>query len=91
MAKTKADSAQDVAAQDQGAVDTNEGSIDAVATPPVYDVPPRLGETITVVVAEGHALINNETGSEFAAGVPTSQVVTITTLRRLADGDLVRV
>lgn len=91
MAKTKTDSTQDASAEDQALTQTNEAAVDAATLRPVYDTPPRLGETITVVVAEGHALINNETGGEFAAGVPTSQVVTITTLRRLADGDLVRV
>jgi hypothetical protein len=52
---------------------------------------PRLGEMIQVRVAEGHSLINNETGQDFEPGVDTPQTVTVTTLRRLADGDLVRV
>lgn len=52
---------------------------------------PRLGEMIQVRVADGHALINNETGQDFEPGVATLQTVTVTTLRRLADGDLVRV
>ncbi|MFT4191677.1 MAG: hypothetical protein QM617_09175 [Comamonas sp.] len=50
---------------------------------------PRLGEQITVKVAEGAVLINNETGQPFAAGQATPQTVTVTLLRRLADGDLV--
>lgn len=53
--------------------------------------PPRLGDLVTVQVPEGLALINNETGLQFEPGVPTLQTVTVTTLRRLADGDLVRV
>lgn len=53
--------------------------------------PPRLGETIHVRVAEGMSLINNETGQEFEPEVATPQTVTVTTLRRLTDGDLVRV
>ncbi len=56
-----------------------------------FDTPPRLGETITVVVADDHSLFNNEIGIDFAQGEQATQVVTITTLRRLADGDLVRV
>jgi hypothetical protein len=52
--------------------------------------PPRLGEVIHVRVAEGLSLINNETGQDFEPGVATLQTVTVTTLRRLADGDLVR-
>ena len=53
--------------------------------------PARLGELIQVRVAEGHSLVNNETGQDFEPGVATLQTVTVTTLRRLADGDLVRV
>lgn len=53
--------------------------------------PPRLGELIHVQVAEGLSLVNNETGQDFAPGVATQQTVTVTTLRRLADGDLMRV
>lgn len=52
---------------------------------------PRLGELIHVQVADGLELINNETGKDFEPGVPTLQTVTVTTLRRLQDGDLVRV
>lgn len=53
--------------------------------------PPRLGEMIHVRVADGLALLNNETGQDFVPGEATMQTVTVTTLRRLADGDLVRV
>jgi hypothetical protein len=49
----------------------------------------RLGELVHVVVAPGARLINNETGALFAEGVRTPQTVTLTTLRRLDDGDLV--
>lgn len=50
---------------------------------------PRLGELVHVTVAAGASLINNETGALFADGVRTPQTVTLTTLRRLTDGDLV--
>lgn len=50
---------------------------------------PRLGAVVDVKVADGMQLINGETGTYFADGVPTPQTVTITTLRRLDDGDLV--
>jgi len=53
--------------------------------------PPRLGELIQVQVADGLELVNNETGLDFEPGTPTLQTVTVTTLRRLKDGDLVRV
>ena len=53
--------------------------------------PPRLGELIQVQVANGLELVNNETGQDFEPGTPTLQTVTVTTLRRLKDGDLVRV
>lgn len=52
---------------------------------------PALGGSCTVVVGDGLVLMNNETGAHFAPGEPTSQRVTTTLLRRLADGDLVRV
>lgn len=58
------------------------------ATPTLAPRPmPRLGEVVRVVVPEGGVLINNETGRLFAPGVPTVQIVTLTTLRRLADED----
>ena len=64
----------------------------AAATPDAAAKPaPALGSTCTVQVADGLALMNNETGAHFAPGEPTSQTVTTTTLRRLADGDLVLV
>ena len=53
--------------------------------------PPRLGTQINVKPAAGLQLMNNETGLEFAPDSPTEQTVTITTLKRLADGDLIRV
>jgi hypothetical protein len=52
---------------------------------------PRLGEEITVKVGPGLALLNNETGQDFAPDTETLQTVTVVTLRRLQDGDLVRV
>ena len=48
----------------------------------------RLGSLVTVVVAEGLDLVNNETGELFVAKAPTPQTVTVATLRRLQDGDL---
>jgi hypothetical protein len=51
----------------------------------------RLGTTVTVQVAEGVELVNNETGHDFVAGQPVQVTVTVTTLRRLQDGDLVLV
>jgi hypothetical protein len=52
-------------------------------------VPPRMGETVMVLVKPDQQLINQETGGYFAAGEPTPQTVTVTVLRRLLDGDLV--
>jgi hypothetical protein len=62
-------------------------TVAVVATPAAE--PPRLGTVISVKPAVGLQLINNETGLEFEADVATSITVTITTLRRLADGDLI--
>ena len=69
---------------------------DAPAAPTLTSTPaeparamPALGTTCVVRVGDGLSLINSETGATFATGEPTSQTVTITTLRRLADGDLV--
>lgn len=67
---------------------TTEGAADAA---PAELARPRLGELIAVKVAEGHCLVNNETGTDFAPDTATYQTVTVTTLRRLDDGDLVRV
>lgn len=50
---------------------------------------PALGASCTVRVADGMTLTNTETGAHFAPGEATSQTVTTTLLRRLADGDLV--
>lgn len=52
---------------------------------------PRLGETAQVQAVPGVRLINNETGGLIAHDRPTPQTVTVTLLRRLADGDLVLV
>ncbi len=51
--------------------------------------PPALGSTCTVQVGDGLVLMNTETGAHFAPSEATSQLVTTTLLRRLADGDLV--
>ncbi len=50
---------------------------------------PRLGEPVTVKVAPGLALLNNETGRHFEADAATVVITTVTLLRRLDDGDLV--
>ena len=47
-----------------------------------------MGERVNVVCAEGVVLRNNDTGGFFEGGVPTSQLVDVTLLRRLRDGDL---
>ena len=52
---------------------------------------PTLGTQIDVRVASGQLLLNNETGQRFVDGESTPQTVTVTTLKRLADGDLVQV
>lgn len=51
---------------------------------------PALGTRVTVRVPDGLHLVNNETGQYFTPGEPTVVTVTVTTLRRLADGDLVQ-
>lgn len=48
----------------------------------------RLGDLISVKAPEGTVLRNRESGGNFEPGVATPQTVTVTTLRRLADGDL---
>lgn len=71
---------------------TNEvaTTITATAVPaaPADKPSVRLGSLVTVVVAEGLDLVNNETGELFVAKAPTPQTVTVATLRRLQDGDL---
>jgi hypothetical protein len=49
--------------------------------------PPALGTSVNVKVAPGVVLLNNETGAHFVPGVATPVTVTVTVLRRLADGD----
>jgi hypothetical protein len=67
-------------------------STSPAAAAPVADRPsPRLGEVITVKVGEGLSLLNNETGQDFLPDTETSQTVSVVTLRRLQDGDLVRI
>jgi hypothetical protein len=61
----------------------------AAVTATAAAAPPRLGDYVAVRVAEGLDLINTETGQQFAPGEATPQTVTVLTLRRLADGDLV--
>ena len=63
---------------------------------PAMPVPPRpvpsaaltLGQHVMVKLAPGATLINNESGAHFEPDTPTPQTVTVTLLRRLADGDL---
>lgn len=50
----------------------------------------RLGNTVMVKLAPGAMLRNTETGGWFEADTPMPQTVTVTLLRRLADGDLVQ-
>ncbi|MCY1539891.1 hypothetical protein D9M68_755010 [compost metagenome] len=80
LARTTASSVQPVARGDVAVVPES--------APKAESRPPRLGELVHVVVAEGVLLKNNETGGYFAASVRTPQAVTVTTLRRLKDGDL---
>lgn len=51
----------------------------------------RLGSAVTVKLADGVSLHNNEAGVDFAPGQPVQVTVTVTMLRRLQDGDLVLV
>lgn len=51
----------------------------------------RLGQSVSVKCPDGAQLRNNESGGLFEPGVATPQTVTVTLLRRLADGDLVLV
>ena len=70
-------------------------TVSAPAVAPAHataaDEPPRLGTQIRVKVAAGLTLLNMETGLDFEPDVATEQTVTIITLKRLGDGDLVRV
>ena len=50
----------------------------------------RLGNTVMVKLAPGAMLRNTETGGWFEVDTPMPQTVTVTLLRRLADGDLVQ-
>lgn len=58
------------------------------AAPAATFVRLTLGQVVTVQVAEGVVLINNETGVPFVPGADTTQTVTPTLLRRIKDGDL---
>ena len=49
----------------------------------------RLGQSVQVKAPPGSLLRNSESGGLFAPEVATPQTVTVTLLRRLADGDLV--
>lgn len=62
---------------------------DSTMTAAAPVAPPALGTLVLVRVAQGCALVNNETGAYFAPDVATPVTVTTTLLRRLADGDLV--
>ena len=64
----------------------NQAAAEPAAT--VAQELPRLGSIADVKVAVGTKLVNNETGQFFAEDTATPVTVTITTLRRLADGDL---
>lgn len=73
------------------ATTTNAAALAAASAAAVEPVPPRLGATIVVQAAPGRDLTNNETGLPFVPGEDTPVTVTVTTLRRLADGDLMAV
>ncbi len=62
----------------------------ATAAPatPAEQPRPRLGSMVMVKPAPGAKLMNLETGAWFVEGEATPQTVTVTTLARLADGDL---
>lgn len=64
---------------------------DDPAVPAIPDqVRPRIGEMVYVQPVPGRKVINTEVGTFFPEGVATPQLVTVTTLRRLDDGDLIR-
>jgi hypothetical protein len=70
----------------------NEPGASAAPVPGIATIAralPPMGSLVYVQVAPGATLINNETGGTFAPDTPTPQTVTVTLLRRLADGDLV--
>ena len=67
--------------RDQPAPEVNADSSAAPA-------PLSMGQQVRVMVAPGVELLNNEIGVTFAADVATLQTVSVTLLRRLADGDL---
>jgi hypothetical protein len=68
-------------------LNTTPAGTTATATEP--RAMPRIGETVQVQARTGVKLLNNETGGYIADDKPTPQTVTVTLLRRLADGDLV--
>lgn len=60
----------------------------AADTKPVKLPMPALGATCIVRVGSGVVLMNNDTGGNFTPETDTPVNVTVTTLRRIEDGDL---
>lgn len=81
MATTKTTAATSAAT---AASTSSSDQFDQAARP----IRPALNTIANFKVAEGVSLINSETGTYFESGVATPQLVTVTTLRRLDDGDL---
>lgn len=79
MAKAEKEAEKDLAANTPG--------VDGAAT--VASAALALGDVVNVVCPPNTVLRNTETGVPFEPGVPTRQLVTLTLLRRLEDGDLV--
>lgn len=78
------------ATADTGADTSSNTTADAATTAPMRSTDAlRLGNTVMVKLAPGAMLRNTETGGWFDADSPMPQTVTVTLLRRLADGDLV--
>ena len=60
----------------------------AAPAPARRTTPPQIGDTVLVQARPGVLLINNETGGFLPTDSPMPQTVTVTLLRRLADGDV---
>lgn len=63
-------------------------TIDNAAAKPAKLPMPALGATCIVRVAKGVVLMNNDTGAHFKPETDTPVSVTLTTRRRIEDGDL---
>lgn len=67
------------------------GAVAAASPAPASAKALVMGELVKVQPASGAKLINNDTGQFFSDTEPAWVYVTVTLLRRLADGDLVLV